>query len=97
MVTLIVMAKRANTDWDTYTRELGVRVRRLRDRRGLTQQDVLFATGISRTTYQRVERGQTEDGRIFTPTLKVVVALAQAFDVELDELIPKPWPDFRVR
>lgn len=91
------MAKRAEAEWESFTRELGLRVRRLRSQSGLTQQEVLFATGISRTTYQRLERGHAENGKIFTPTLRIVLALAQVFDVTLDELLPKPWPDFRVR
>jgi transcriptional regulator with XRE-family HTH domain len=71
---------------------VGPRLRALRRRRGGTLADLSETTGISVSTLSRLESG----GR--KPTLELLLALARAHQVPLDELVGAPVPgDPRVR
>jgi transcriptional regulator with XRE-family HTH domain len=71
---------------------VGPRLRALRRRRGGTLAGLSEATGISVSTLSRLEGG----GR--KPTLELLLALARAYQVPLDELVGAPTPaDPRVR
>ncbi|MEU6660001.1 XRE family transcriptional regulator [Streptomyces sp. NPDC046821] len=80
--------------------EVGPRLRRLRDQRGLTLTALSDATGISKSTLSRLESGQRR------PSLELLLPLAGAYGVPLDELVgapevgdprvrlsPRPMPD----
>ena len=71
---------------------VGPRLRALRQQRGATLASVSAATGISVSTLSRLESG----GR--KPTLELLLALARAYQVPLDELVGVPTPgDPRIR
>ena len=71
---------------------VGPRLRALRRQRGATLAELSEATGISVSTLSRLESG----GR--RPTLELLLALARAHQVPLDELIGAPAPgDPRIR
>jgi transcriptional regulator with XRE-family HTH domain len=71
---------------------VGPRLRALRGARGMTLTEVADATGISLSTLSRLESG----GR--KPTLELLLPLARAFQVALDELVDAPQTgDPRVR
>ena len=70
---------------------VGPRLRELRRRRGGTLAEISEATGISVSTLSRLEAG----GR--KPTLELLLALARAYQVPLDELVGTPAGDPRVR
>ena len=53
----------------------------MRKARNLTQKDVAAEIGISWRAYQNYERGVQE------PTLSTLIALADFFDVSLDDLV----------
>ena len=53
----------------------------LRKTKNMTQKDVANGAGISWRAYQNYERGVQE------PTLSTLVALADFFDISLDELV----------
>ncbi|HEY7143710.1 MAG TPA: XRE family transcriptional regulator [Streptosporangiaceae bacterium] len=79
-------------DGDQVLGAVGPRLRSLRQQRGATLASVCAATGISVSTLSRLESG----GR--KPTLELLLALARAYQVPLDELIGMPPPaDPRVR
>ena len=59
---------------------MGPRLRAARERRGVTLTDVSRATGIYLSTLSRLENGRRK------PTLEVLLHLAKAYDVSLDEL-----------
>jgi transcriptional regulator with XRE-family HTH domain len=63
---------------------VGPRLRALRIRRGLTLSQLAEATGISVSTLSRLESG----GR--RPTLELLLPLARAHQVPLDELVGAP-------
>ena len=60
------------------------RLRRIREQRGLTLTALAESTGISKSTLSRLETG----GR--RPTLELLLALARAYRVPLDDLVGAP-------
>lgn len=64
--------------------EVGPRLRRLRTERGVTLGALAEATGISKSTLSRLESGQRR------PSLELLLPIAQAHQVPLDELVNAP-------
>jgi transcriptional regulator with XRE-family HTH domain len=64
--------------------EVGPRLRRLRLRRDVTLTALAEVTGISKSTLSRLESGQRR------PSLELLLPIAQAHQVPLDELIGAP-------
>ncbi len=63
---------------------LAENLRLLRDRRGLTQAQIARLAGVPRATWQHLESGAGN------PTLTVLVRVADALQVSLDELLAAP-------
>ncbi|MEU8591148.1 helix-turn-helix domain-containing protein [Streptomyces sp. NPDC048664] len=63
---------------------IGPRLRRLRRERGLTLKALAATTGISLSTLSRVESGKRH------PTLDLLIPLARAHHVALDQLVAAP-------
>lgn len=80
-------------DWSPYARKLGTRLQALRVERGLSQERLAYAAGITRYTYQKLEKGESAPGKPANPSLRNIMALAQQLGVTLDELLPPEWPD----
>jgi transcriptional regulator with XRE-family HTH domain len=64
--------------------EVGPRLKRLRTRRGVTLTALAAKTGISKSTLSRLESGQRK------PSLELLLPLAEAHQVPLDELVGAP-------
>jgi transcriptional regulator with XRE-family HTH domain len=64
--------------------QVGARLKRLRMQRGVTLTGLAAATGISKSTLSRLESGQRR------PSLELLLSLAQAYRVPLDELVGAP-------
>ncbi len=64
--------------------EVGPRLKRLRLRRGVTLTALAATTGISKSTLSRLESGQRK------PSLELLLPLAEAHQVPLDELVGAP-------
>lgn len=64
--------------------EVGPRLRRLRERRGLTLTALAAQTGVSKSTLSRLENGERK------PSLELLLPLADAFHLPLDELVGAP-------
>ncbi|GIH03920.1 hypothetical protein Rhe02_19870 [Rhizocola hellebori] len=73
----------ANSD-DAVLAAVGPRLRALRQRRGTTLAQLAELTGVSVSTLSRLESG----GR--KPTLELLLPLAKAYQVPLDELVGAP-------
>lgn len=92
------MAKLAPGDyWAEYARRVGTELQRRRVARGLSQERLAAAAGITRYTYQKMEKGESSPGAPLNPSLHSIMAVAQQLDVTLDELLPQPWPDLSRR
>lgn len=90
------MAKRRpGGEWPQFARELGASIHRHRIARGLTQEQVAYAAGMTRYTFQKFEKGESMPGSPANPSLRNVMAIAQVLGITLDELVPAPWPDLR--
>jgi len=63
---------------------VGPRLKRLRASRGTSLADLSKRTGISKSTLSRLETGQRK------PSLELLLPLAQAYGVPLDELVGAP-------
>jgi transcriptional regulator with XRE-family HTH domain len=63
---------------------VGPRLRAMREQRGVTLAQLSEATGISVSTLSRLESGQRR------PTLELLLLLARAHQVPLDELVDAP-------
>jgi transcriptional regulator with XRE-family HTH domain len=64
--------------------EVGRRLRRLRQRRGVTLTALAAQTGISKSTLSRLESGQRR------PSLELLLPLAKAHHLPLDEFVGAP-------
>lgn len=64
--------------------EVGPRLKRIRSIRGVSLADLADSTGISKSTLSRLETGQRK------PSLELLLPLAQAYGVPLDELVGAP-------
>jgi transcriptional regulator with XRE-family HTH domain len=71
-------------DLDDLLTAVGPRVRALRRQRETTLADLSATTGISVSTLSRLESGQRR------PTLELLLPLARAYGVQIDELIGAP-------
>src|ERR671912_1289201 len=63
---------------------VGPRLQGIRKRRGVTLTDLAERTGISKSTLSRLENGQRR------PSLELLLPLAQAYGVPLDDLVGAP-------
>jgi len=61
-------------------KKFGERVRRLRQAKGLSQEELAFRAGVHRTYLGSIERGERN------PALKNIAAIAGALGVTLSEL-----------
>jgi transcriptional regulator with XRE-family HTH domain len=71
-------------DFEEVLDGVGPRLRMLRQERGTTLAELAAATGISLSTLSRLEAGQRR------PTLELLLPLARAHQVQLDELVDAP-------
>ncbi|MEU3183647.1 XRE family transcriptional regulator [Streptomyces sp. NPDC006923] len=74
----------ADSDFTTVLTAVGPRLRALRRQRGITLAQLSETTGISLSTLSRLESGQRK------PTLELLLPLAHAHRVPLDELVGAP-------
>ena len=84
------MTARGNqTDpWSAYARELGLRLQRVRHEKGLSQERLSAAAGVSTFTYRKLEKGESNPGTPANPRLHTLVALAEVLELSLAELLP---------
>lgn len=76
---------------DAALQQIGPRLKAWRQKRNLTLAELSEQTGISQSTISRLEAGKR------TPNLELVVPLARALRLELDDLVPRSVPDPRIR
>lgn len=67
---------------DVIYAEVGARVSNLRNRRGLTQEELGDAVSLTRTSITNIERGRQK------VLLHTLLQLAQALDVSVNDLLP---------
>ena len=70
--------------------QIGPRLKSWRQKRGLTLDELSELTDVSASTISRLEAGKR------APNLELVVPIARALRLELDDLVPRTVPDPRV-
>lgn len=95
----VIVANKRNlpSDWGEITAEFGRRIRDLRRARGMTQEQLAQASGVSRNQIQNVEvarsNARDEDGNPIpstsNPTLDTIWSIARALDVEVTFLVAR--------
>ena len=73
--------------WESYARELGSRLHRARVARGLSQERLASAAGVTAFTYRKLEKGESNPGTPANPRLRTLVALAEVLEISLAELL----------
>ncbi len=76
-------------DWDAYALEFGLRLHRARIEAAMTQEELAYAAGITRSYYQQLEKGLSRPGKAANPSLRTVAGLAQVLGIQPHELIPR--------
>ena len=82
-------------DWEAYAREIGHNLARIRRARGLSQERVAARAGISANQYGKYEQGLSRPDSPMNPSLINFIALSQALEVSVAELLPPSLPDLR--
>jgi transcriptional regulator with XRE-family HTH domain len=67
------------------------KLRAWREERGLTQDDMVFHTGIGRPTYQRIELGRWDN-----PPLRYLVNCAIVLGCHYTDLVEDDWAQWKV-
>ncbi|MCR2037367.1 helix-turn-helix domain-containing protein [Adlercreutzia caecimuris] len=70
-----------------FSQKLAQQLRVLRSHNELTQEAVAYRAGISTYTYQKFEKGESKPGTPMNPRLFTLIALANVFDISLQELL----------
>ncbi|WP_120003334.1 helix-turn-helix domain-containing protein [Nesterenkonia muleiensis] len=60
---------------------------------GLSQEDVASAAGFAQYTFQKFEKGESKPGTAANPSLLNVLAIAQALDTSIEDLLPNGGPN----
>lgn len=63
-------------------KEMGRRLREIRDRKNLLQEDVANAVGISNTYYAGIERGEEN------PTIAVIENICKSLKIKSSDILP---------
>lgn len=85
----------AHPSWDEFAAQIGHRLAQARAAKGLSQERIAHAAGISAYTYQKFEKGESKPGAPLNPRLSTLLALCQVLDLELGELVGNDWPESR--
>jgi transcriptional regulator with XRE-family HTH domain len=83
--------------WSAFAQEVGANIQRRRLELGRSQDRVAYESGISRYSYQKLEKGESRPGTPANPTLQTLIAISQALELELSDLLPREVPDLRGR
>ena len=75
-------------DWDAYVRELGLILQRRRLALALSQEDVAYSAGLTRSHYQQLEKGRSRPESPANPSLLTLVNLAAALGADVKDLLP---------
>ncbi|WP_417942773.1 helix-turn-helix domain-containing protein [Flavobacterium sp. RS13.1] len=73
-----------NISEDTFIVNLGIHVRQLREKKGLSQQALADDCDIPRNQIGRIERAEINTG------IKTLIRIANALDIDLKELLDFP-------
>jgi transcriptional regulator with XRE-family HTH domain len=88
---------KATQEWASYAQDLGLAIQRHRHAVGLTQEQVAYSAGLTRSHYQQLEKGLSSRNVPANPSLITLVALAQVLKIDVSELLPSGAPDITTK
>jgi transcriptional regulator with XRE-family HTH domain len=88
----MVQRRQGPPTWEEFGREIGVRLQRARERKGLSQERTAHLAGIAAYTYQKFEKGESRPGSPLNPRLSTLLALCRVLEVRLEDLVPEEKP-----
>lgn len=68
-------------------RAFGILLQRSRHELGMTQEEVAYASGLTRSHYQQLEKGLSRPGVAANPSLMTVLALATTLGIDVGDLV----------
>ncbi len=71
-------------------RAFGIALQRARHQLGMTQEEVAYASGLTRSHYQQLEKGLSRPGVPANPSMLTLTALAHTLQLDPAELIELP-------
>lgn len=84
--------QRRRPTWEEFGREIGVRLQRAREKRGLSQERTAHLAGIASYTYQKLEKGESRPGSPLNPRLSTLLSLCEVLEISVVDLIPDVTP-----
>lgn len=63
-------------------KEIGERIRKIREKKNLTQENVADETGITTSYFARIERGEER------PTMDVLKSIVKALKIKSSDILP---------
>jgi transcriptional regulator with XRE-family HTH domain len=87
-----VSRQRRRPTWEEYGREIGVRLQRAREQRGLSQERTAHLAGIASYTYQKLEKGESRPGSPLNPRLSTLLSLCEVLEITVADLLTGPTP-----
>ncbi len=88
-----LMTGRTPTEsWVLFARQLGDNISAAREQLNLSQEHVAIAAGLSRHTYQRLERGLKGTNQPTNPTLHTLLAVCSVLGVSAADVLPPVHP-----
>jgi transcriptional regulator with XRE-family HTH domain len=87
-----VSRQRRRPSWEEFGRDIGVRLQRAREKRGLSQERTAHLAGIASYTYQKLEKGESRPGSPLNPRLSTLVSLCEVLELSLADLVPEVTP-----
>jgi len=87
-----VQRRQGPPTWEEFGKEIGVRLQKARERRGLSQERTAHLAGIASYTYQKFEKGESRPGTPLNPRLSTLLALCRVLEVRLEDLVPDEVP-----
>jgi transcriptional regulator with XRE-family HTH domain len=88
-----VQRRQGPPTWEDFGKEIGIRLQRARERRGLSQERTAHLAGIASYTYQKFEKGESRPGSPLNPRLSTLLALCRVLEVRLEDLVPDEVPE----
>jgi transcriptional regulator with XRE-family HTH domain len=81
--------------WEEFAREIGLNLRRVRKRKGLSQEAVARRAGIATYTYSKAEQGLASANGPLNPQLLTLIKILHGLDVSILEILPANAPDMQ--
>lgn len=85
-----------DVDWEVAAVELADQIRFLRERAGLTQEELSYAAGLAKNTVGNIERAKNND-KVSNPRMESLFKIAKALNLPVVEVLTETFRHGRGR